>query len=124
MLAEEIQRLHQLHLNGALTEAEFAHAKAQLLSNLPRTPSNAAASLSAGSALAELNAFRRSRSDRWIGGICGSLGARTGLAAWIWRLVFFVFAMYFGIGVVLYILACIFVPEESATQPIEMNSIP
>ena len=124
MLAEEIQRLHELHLNGALTEAEFGHAKARVLTNTQQTPSGVAASVPASSALAEINAFRRSRSDRWIGGVCGSLGARTGLAAWIWRLIFFLFAMYFGIGVVLYILACVFVPEEPANQPIEMNSTP
>jgi len=35
-----------------------------------------------------LQTFKRSRKDRWLGGICGALGARTPAPSWAWRLLF------------------------------------
>ncbi|HWW69998.1 MAG TPA: SHOCT domain-containing protein, partial [Duganella sp.] len=37
-VAEEIKRLHELHQAGALTDAEFAAAKARLLDSEPYKP--------------------------------------------------------------------------------------
>jgi len=110
-IADEIQRLHELHQSGALSDAEFAQAKAKLLDS-----SGAAASSTQTAAmddtLTQLNQFRRSRNDKWLGGICGGLGKFTGLESWIWRLIFVFFAMCVGTGVLAYLLAWIFVPEE------------
>ncbi|MFZ6813243.1 PspC domain-containing protein [Undibacterium sp. Rencai35W] len=121
-LADEIKRLHELHQSGALTDAEFSQAKAKLLENL-NAANGTNASAGAGSsgnnfftdtdkAYIPLNQFRRSKSDQWLGGICGGLGKFTGLESWIWRLVFVLFSFYFGSGLVAYLLAWIFVPEE------------
>ncbi|MFZ6672312.1 PspC domain-containing protein [Undibacterium sp. Xuan67W] len=120
-LADEIKRLHELHQSGALTDAEFSQAKAKLLESL-NTANGTNASAGAGSsgnnftdtdkAYIPLNQFRRSKSDQWLGGICGGLGKFTGLESWIWRLVFVLFSFYFGSGLVAYLLAWIFVPEE------------
>jgi phage shock protein C len=110
MIADEIKRLHELHQAGALTDAEFEQAKARILFtanvNLHKTGS------SAGTFGAELNALRRSRTDRWISGVCGGLALASGVDAWVWRLVFVLFTLTFGFGAVVYLLLWIFVPEE------------
>ena len=105
-LAEEIERLNGLHQSGALSDAEFAQAKAKLLA---AERSDGAAS---PGAVQSLNRFRRSRSDRWLGGICGGLGQYTELDSWVWRLLFVCFALWFGTGVLAYLLAWIFIPEQ------------
>ncbi|QKY10295.1 PspC domain-containing protein [Janthinobacterium lividum] len=118
-VSEEIKRLHELHLAGALSDAEFAQAKAKLLSNInldkPDNASGAGADAAAGPAndlVQEFNRLRRSRNDRWLGGVCGGLGRASGMEAWIWRLVFVLFTLTFGFGVVIYLLLWIFVPDE------------
>ena len=108
-IADEIQRLHDLHQSGALTDAEFAQAKAKLLGS--QASNNQDQKLD--ETLNQLNKFRRSKSDQWLGGICGGLGKFTGLESWVWRLLFVLFTFYFGFGLLAYILAWIFVPEES-----------
>lgn len=104
-IADEIQRLHDLHQSGALTDAEFAQAKAKLLGSQ--------ATNDLDQTLNQLNKFRRSKSDQWLGGICGGLGKFTGLESWVWRLLFVLFTFYFGFGLLAYVLAWIFVPEET-----------
>ncbi|MEG2964563.1 MAG: PspC domain-containing protein [Janthinobacterium sp.] len=116
-VSEEIKRLHELHLAGALSDAEFAQAKAKLLSNInldkPDSTSGAAAGPGpANDLVQEFNRLRRSRTDRWLGGVCGGLGRASGMEAWIWRLVFVLFTLTFGFGVVIYLLLWIFVPDE------------
>ena len=118
-ISEEIKRLHELYLAGALSDAEFAQAKAKLLSNInldkPDSTSGAGADAAAGPAndlVQEFNRLRRSRNDRWLGGVCGGLGRASGMEAWIWRLVFVLFTLTFGFGVVIYLLLWIFVPDE------------
>ena len=108
-IADEIQRLHDLHQTGALTDAEFAQAKAKLLGS--QASNNQDQKLD--ETLNQLNKFRRSKSDQWLGGICGGLGKFTGLESWVWRLLFVLFTFYFGFGLLAYVLAWIFVPEES-----------
>jgi len=111
MIADEIKRLHELHQAGALTDAEFEQAKAKILSSANVSLHKATAS-SGDSFAAELNALRRSRTDRWISGVCGGLAVPSGVDAWVWRLVFALFTLTFGFGAVIYLLLWIFVPEE------------
>lgn len=101
-LAEEIGRLHTLHRDGALNDDEFARAKARLLDEAPPpgVPLQAA-----------LNAWRRSRQERWVAGVCGGLAATTGVAVWFWRLLFAALVFCGGAGVILYLLLWIFVPD-------------
>ncbi|MYM66297.1 PspC domain-containing protein [Pseudoduganella sp. FT55W] len=99
-VAEEIKRLHELHQAGALSDEEFAAAKARLLNNEAPSISN------------DITRLRRSRSDRWLGGVCGGLGRITGVDSWIWRLLFVLFVITFGFGLAIYILLWIFVPED------------
>ncbi len=116
-ISDEIKRLHELHQAGALTDEEFAQAKAKLLDNINGAQAgNNASSGSAGShgenPFAQLNYLRRSKSDQWLGGVCAGLGKFTGMESWIWRLIFVIFVCFFGIGIVAYLLAWVFVPEE------------
>jgi phage shock protein C len=105
-VSDEIKRLHELHQAGALTDAEFAQAKARALGgsvNLDKQAPDFAS---------EIGALRRSRTDRWLGGVCGGLGKASGMESWIWRLVFVLFTATFGFGLLIYLLMWIFVPEE------------
>ncbi|WP_426056926.1 PspC domain-containing protein [Janthinobacterium sp. PSPC2-1] len=112
-VSEEIKRLHELHLAGALSDAEFAQAKAKLLSNINLDKSDSPSDAGPSNDLVqEFNRLRRSRNDRWLGGVCGGLGRASGMEAWIWRLVFVLFTLTFGFGVVIYLLLWIFVPDE------------
>ncbi len=108
-VSDEIKRLHELHQAGALTDAEFERAKAKILGS-------GAVDLGKPSVgddiVAEIGALRRSRSDRWLGGVCGGLGKASGMESWIWRLVFVLFTITFGFGLLIYLLMWIFVPEE------------
>jgi len=112
MIADEIKRLHELHQAGALTDAEFEQAKAKILSSANVNLHKATSSASGNSFAAELNALRRSRTDRWLSGVCGGLALASGVESWVWRLVFVLFTLTFGFGAVVYLLLWIFVPEE------------
>jgi phage shock protein PspC (stress-responsive transcriptional regulator) len=108
-ISEEIKHLHELHQSGALTDEEFAQCKGKLLARLDDQQSMPE---STNDMVVQLNQFRRSKSDCWLGGVCGGLAKSTGLESWIWRLIFVLFAFCFGGGALLYLLAWIFVPLE------------
>ncbi|HWJ95513.1 MAG TPA: PspC domain-containing protein [Telluria sp.] len=109
MISDEIKRLHELHQAGALSDAEFEQAKARVLSqstvNLNKGPAD-------GSLGSEMSRLRRSRTDRWLGGVCGGLGAVSGVESWVWRLMFVLCTIFLGFGFLIYLLMWIFVPEE------------
>jgi phage shock protein PspC (stress-responsive transcriptional regulator) len=105
-ISEEIGRLGELHQRGTLSDDEFARAKARVLDGATRVPPPPGG--------AAINSLRRSRTDRWIGGVCGGLAAATGLEAWLWRLAFTLLALCGGTGVLAYVLLWIFVPTGPA----------
>jgi phage shock protein C len=105
-ISNDLERLAELHRSGALTDAEFASAKARALGSTPQA--------GADGVVHWLHALRRSRSDRWLGGVCGGLAPATGLPAWVWRLIFVALAVCGGTGVMLYVLLWILVPKEDA----------
>jgi len=105
-LSEELARLQSLHQSGALNDEEFQRAKARVLDGTSSVGAGTAPAMSA------LNKLRRSRSDRWIGGVCGGFSIMSGVDSWIWRLIFAMLFLFGGIGIVIYILLWIFVPEE------------
>ena len=100
-IADDLERLAALHRSGALSDAEFASAKARALDE-PQHESNAL--------LQWLRALRRSRADRWLGGVCGGLAPSTGLPSWIWRLIFLSLVICGGTGLLIYLLLWIFLP--------------
>lgn len=101
--SEELSRLADLHQRGVLSDEEFVQAKARVLNG---------ASGGGGEAGSVLNSLRRSRSDRWVGGVCGGLAQITGMASWFWRLAFTLLVLCAGTGVLLYLLLWIFLPED------------
>ena len=105
-LAADLERLAELHRSGALSDAEFASAKAHALAGTPHAGSNAVVSW--------LHALRRSRTDRWLGGVCGGLAPATGLPSWLWRLIFASLVFCGGTGLMIYVLLWILVPKEDA----------
>ena len=104
-ISNELDKLDELHRRGALSDDEFARAKARVLGGSGSTTASAPA-------LGAINSFRRSRNDRWLGGVCGGLAQITGLAAWAWRLIFTLLLLCAGSGALIYILLWLFVPEQ------------
>lgn len=97
-IADELERLQALRAAGTLSDEEFERAKAAVLRGDPPAPA--------------FNKLRRSRSDRWLGGVCGGIATLTGVDTWIWRLLLTMLAIFGGTGILLYILLWIFVPSE------------
>jgi phage shock protein PspC (stress-responsive transcriptional regulator) len=106
-LGDALNQLHELHTQGALSSEEFARAKAKLLGEPVPGPD----------VIAAINALHRSRTDRWIAGVCGGLAHATGAQTWVWRLVFSLLLVWGGAGLVIYVLMWIFVPLEQQTAP-------
>ena len=102
-LADELHKLDELRTRGVLSDEEFQRAKLRLLDGVAS---------GAPPALAAVNSFRRSATDKWLGGVCGGLALATGVESWVWRLIVTVLALFGGTGLVLYILLWIFVPTE------------
>jgi phage shock protein PspC (stress-responsive transcriptional regulator) len=106
-ITNDLERLAELHRSGALSDAEFASAKARAIGSSTPSPG-------VDGVVHWLHALRRSRSDRWLGGVCGGLAPATGLPAWLWRLIFVMLAVCGGTGLMLYVLLWILVPKEDA----------
>jgi len=116
-ISNELDKLDELHRRGGLSDDEFARAKARVLGmpggldgleGLGKGDKPAASA----PALDAINQFRRSRNERWLGGVCGGLAHVTGLAGWAWRLIFTLLFLCAGSGAVIYLLLWVFVPEE------------
>lgn len=104
-LSEELDRLGALHERGVLSAEEFVRAKARVLDGVPPVPS-------ASPAIQAINALRRSRADRWLGGVCGGIARVTGVQAWVWRMVFALLALFAGTGVLAYLLMWLLIPAD------------
>jgi phage shock protein PspC (stress-responsive transcriptional regulator) len=104
-MVDEFERLAALHRAGSLTDEEYERAKARLLEQ------GRGASPLRG--VPRIDRLRRSGADRWIGGVCGGIGAFTGTESWIWRLLFAAGLLLGGVTGVIYLLMWILVPSES-----------
>ena len=113
IVAEELERLQALRDRGSLSETEYAQAKARALSAAAAPAHNTF-----------LHRLSLSRTDRVIGGVCGGLGAHTGLPAWAWRVIFCISVLYFGIGLLFYLLLWIFIPTDAAPPASSADSAP
>ncbi|MGE0115683.1 MAG: PspC domain-containing protein [Steroidobacteraceae bacterium] len=109
-IADELERLRSLRDSGALSEEEFARAKARVLGN---DAGFTATGTDTSGAQCVLHQLRRSRTDRVLGGVCGGLGRYTGMPSWSWRVLFCLSVIGFGFGVLLYCLLWLFVPLET-----------
>ena len=103
-IANDLERLAELHRSGAISDAEFASAKTRALGETPPAAGNAV--------LHWLHGLRRSRTDAWLGGVCGGLAPATGLPSWLWRLIFALLMICGGTGLMVYLLLWILVPKD------------
>ena len=106
-IAEELAKLEEMRGRGNLTDEEFAQAKAKIIGE---TGTGNASTPVGG--IAAVNSLRRSNSDRWLAGVCGGLAKSTGLESWLLRLLFCILLVFGGSGLLIYLLAWIFVPAE------------
>jgi phage shock protein C len=104
--SDELYKLGELHQRGVLSDDEFTRAKARVLGGAGRERHEAPAA-------AAINSFRRSATDRWFGGVCGGIAESTGIASWIWRLVFGLLFVCGGAGLLVYVLMWILAPLRS-----------
>lgn len=104
IVSDEMTKLAELHKNGVLTDDEFARAKGRLLET--------GTGLTHAPLLSEVNSLRRSKSDRWIAGVCGGLARTTRMESWLWRLLFTLLTLFGGVGLVVYVLMWVFVPDD------------
>lgn len=121
-LADDLQKLHTLREQGALTEEEYVLAKKRLIDGAAE-PAKATCT-KVPEAESPLRRFKRSDTDRWIGGVAGGLAEVSGIPAWTWRILFVLTALLHGIGLAMYILLWIFVPLEIRVPKVLMPPPP
>ncbi|MDC8786556.1 PspC domain-containing protein [Roseateles koreensis] len=113
--SDELAKLAELHQRGVLSDEEFARAKGRVLGDggSPGAQQGGATADAARATSEEpsLNEFKRSRDDRWLGGVCGGIAELTATPTWLWRLMFTLLVVCAGSGVLVYLLLWIFVPE-------------
>ncbi len=111
-VTDELERLQALRDRGAISEAEYAQAKAHALGG--GAAGSAGGTAGGASHSGFLHRLTLSATDRVIGGVCGGLGAHTGLPSWAWRVIFCATVFYFGVGLLFYILLWIFIPRDGS----------
>jgi phage shock protein C len=113
--AEQLEKLQQLHQQGALTDEEYTTAKARVIRDLGPAPA-AQATQAARAAIEQsqsaMQQLKRSLTDRWLGGVAGGLSQATNIPTWAWRILFILTALLHGLGILMYVLLWIFVPLE------------
>jgi phage shock protein PspC (stress-responsive transcriptional regulator) len=108
-LAEELERLAELHARGMLTAEEFRQAKQNVLARNGASPTVRIQR--------SLQYLRRSSRDPVIGGVCAGLAESTSLPAWLWRTLFVMLAITVGVGIVLYLVLWALVPPDTIPEP-------
>ena len=61
----------------------------------------------------------RSKDDRVIAGVCGGVGKSLDIDANIIRILWVLFGLFYATGIIVYILAWVFLPDESEKDIIE-----
>jgi phage shock protein C len=61
--------------------------------------------------------LRRSRTNQVVAGVCGGLGQQLGIDPVLLRIAFVVLALANGVGIPLYVIAAIVIPEEPRGLP-------
>ncbi len=66
----------------------------------------------------------RSRDDRWIAGVCGGLARFFSVDPLPIRLAFVALSLWEGVGVLIYLVMLLVIPEEASTQVVTDPIIP
>ena len=64
-----------------------------------------------------LRTLTKSKSDAWLGGVCGGLGVHTPLHSWAWRILFLVLFFCVGTGGIACLVLWICRPDEQPGKP-------
>jgi len=117
-IADELERVQALRERGALSADEYECAKAEQTTRPDHSAgidsgTDAGTGTEGRSGTPFLQRLARSRYDRYLGGVCGGLGRHTDLPPWAWRVIFCVVTIYFGAGILFYVLLWLFLPLES-----------
>ena len=70
-----------------------------------------------------LRRFRKVADHKWLGGVCAGLGYATGIPAWVVRVAFVVTFLFYGLGILPYVLLWIFAPKWPAGQPADYEQV-
>jgi phage shock protein PspC (stress-responsive transcriptional regulator) len=113
-ITEQLEKLAALKDKGVLTEEEFSTAKKRLLDGLGGRAASRPANGDGG-----MHRFQRSLTKRWIGGVAGGLENVSTIPAWTWRVLFVLTAFLNGLGLLVYVILWIFVPQEPPARKSE-----
>jgi phage shock protein C len=108
-LADELERLADLHARGMLTADEFQQAKQAVLSRTTPSPTVRIQR--------SLQHLRRSSREPVLGGVCAGLAESTSLPSWLWRTLFVMLALTVGVGIVLYLVLWVLIPPDTIPEP-------
>lgn len=123
-ISDELQKLQALRESGALTETEFTQLKERLINGRQETSTPHIKNnwQQARSPIQDfIHTFVRSRTDSWLGGVCGGLAAKTDLPSWLWRLIFAVSIYGYGVSVMVYVMLWLFVPMDDGGNNNDSN---
>jgi phage shock protein PspC (stress-responsive transcriptional regulator) len=67
--------------------------------------------------------LRRSRTDRYIGGVCGGVADYLNMDATLVRILTVVITLFTGVPVVLYLVALFLMPEEDVAPPAPVGQV-
>ena len=120
-ITDELQKLQSLREAGALTDDEFNQLKTRVLNH---TSQSTARHMNAETANQFIHSITRSRTDSWLGGVCGGLAVKTNMPSWVWRLIFTVGAFAYSVGAIIYLLLWVFVPMQSLSAAVNAEASP
>ena len=66
----------------------------------------------------------RSRTERWIGGVCGGIGNYFNLDPTVIRVIFVLLALIVGGGLLIYLILWLIIPLEPETTAIVEEEVP
>lgn len=119
----EIFRSRLTTYKQVITTEDVRHAVSLL--GTPEDMSDGSASVRDKLSSAGYHRMYRDPDHRIIGGVCAGMGAFWNIEPWIVRLIFFILAMMGGLGVLIYLILYIVLPEAKTTsQKIEMKGEP
>jgi phage shock protein C len=61
-----------------------------------------------------MSKLRRSRKEKWFGGICGGFSAFFDVEPWVVRLLTVLLTLFGGMSILIYLILWVFIPREEA----------
>jgi phage shock protein C len=74
--------------------------------------------------MAETKRLTRSRTERWVGGVCGGIGEYFNLDPTIIRILFVLLALIVGGGLLIYLILWLIIPQEPETTAVVAEEAP